>query len=221
MGVDPVVGVVEVERRQWQRQVEVRLVEARDGADVGPVAAVREGEDPVAGERRGDDLLAEVGVRAADQHLAQDRGAEDVDPHAGEERARAARRSRGRCASSRRAPPRRAPRRSSASRGSWTTRPSGSRWRMPKPGASARVTGLTAMVMSASRSRWTSTKRRCPSGRAGRRRGSGLRTGCCRRSAARGSGVRRRRCPGTSSRLSMLCCAARMLTKPPRKASKR
>ena len=221
VGVDRVVGVVEVERRQ--RRVRSRLAWWKLGIVPmsRPVAVVREGEDAEVVQRRGDDLLAEVGrPGAADEQRREHLGPEDVDAHAGEQRPRAA------------SNPRRVTVALVEREGvevasscgfstNSTTRPSRSRRRMPKPLASSRVTGLTAIVRSAS---WLAVlgdeARRCPSGRAGRRRGSGPRRGRGRRSRGRfwrtASAV-----PWYQSRFCRLCSAARMLTNPPRKTSKR
>ena len=76
-------GIVEVERRQRQREVEVRLVEARDGPDVGPVAVVGIGVDPVVARAPGGcTSRPKSSGGAPDQELAQHLGPEDVDAHA-------------------------------------------------------------------------------------------------------------------------------------------
>ena len=74
MRVDRPARVEEVERRAAPRQLDVRVVERVDRADVGPVAAEDVRAARGASERRRDDLLAEVDARLLEdleQHVAR------------------------------------------------------------------------------------------------------------------------------------------------------
>src|SRR4030095_1815086 len=59
--VDGPPRIVELERRSWAGEHDVRLVERIDRSDVRPVPAEQLRVDPMRGERRGDDLAPEVG----------------------------------------------------------------------------------------------------------------------------------------------------------------
>ena len=84
--VDRPAGVVELERRAGAREHDVGLVERRDRADVGPVAAEQVRVHAIAPQRRRDDLPPEVGGALVLDRLEQHIAREDVDAHRRDER---------------------------------------------------------------------------------------------------------------------------------------
>ena len=157
---DRPVRIVELERRAGLRQHDVGVVERRDGADVGPVAAKQVGAARCSGRAPAGMTSRPKSrwrprVEQLEQHIAR----EDVDAHRGDERlvaGCAAERRAGRHAAADLAPAARA----SASPRTRRSGRSRSNRKMPIADASSIVTGCAAIVMSASRSTCASTSSR-------------------------------------------------------------